>query len=43
MKLIRFGKAGNEKPGLIDSYGAIRDLSGIVEDISGNVLTHRGL
>jgi 2-keto-4-pentenoate hydratase/2-oxohepta-3-ene-1,7-dioic acid hydratase in catechol pathway len=33
MKLVRFGPAGREKPGLIDSEGRIRDLSGLVPDI----------
>ena len=35
MKLVRFGAAGAEKPGLIDADGKIRDLSGVVADISG--------
>jgi 2-keto-4-pentenoate hydratase/2-oxohepta-3-ene-1,7-dioic acid hydratase in catechol pathway len=34
MKLLRYGPAGDEKPGLVDSTGAIRDLSGVVPDIS---------
>ena len=38
MKLLRYGPAGAEKPGLLDSTGAIRDLSGIVPDISGDML-----
>ncbi len=38
MKLLRYGTAGQEKPGLLDSTGAIRDLSGVVPDIAGNVL-----
>jgi ureidoglycolate lyase len=38
MKLLRFGPLGNEKPGLLDADGAIRDLSGIVDDLSGEVL-----
>ena len=33
MKLCRFGNAGEEKPGLIDSDGQVRDLFGIVGDI----------
>ena len=28
MKLVRFGPAGQEKPGLVDAHGRIRDLSG---------------
>lgn len=43
MKLVRFGAAGHEKPGLIDSNGSIRDLSGVVPDIGGDVLTPEGL
>ncbi|HSP24117.1 MAG TPA: fumarylacetoacetate hydrolase family protein [Saliniramus sp.] len=35
MKLIRYGAAGAEKPGLVDNSGAIRDLSGELPDISG--------
>jgi 2,4-diketo-3-deoxy-L-fuconate hydrolase len=34
MKLCRFGTAGQEKPGLIDSEGRVRDLSGIVADLT---------
>ena len=43
MKLLRFGPAGSEKPGLIDSDGQIRDLSGVVDDIAGDVLSAEGL
>ena len=43
MKLLRYGPAGAEKPGLLDAEGAIRDLSGVVGDISGSVLTPDGL
>jgi 2-keto-4-pentenoate hydratase/2-oxohepta-3-ene-1,7-dioic acid hydratase in catechol pathway len=38
MKLLRYGPAGAEKPGLLDSAGAIRDLSGVVPDISRETL-----
>lgn len=38
MKLIRFGESGREKPGLIDGEGRIRDLSGVIDDIAGDVL-----
>ena len=38
MKLLRYGAPGAEKPGLLDSTGAIRDLSGAVPDISGDTL-----
>ncbi|WP_127089474.1 fumarylacetoacetate hydrolase family protein [Aquabacter cavernae] len=43
MKLVRFGEKGQEKPGLIDLTGQVRDLSGIVPDIAGDVLTPAGL
>jgi len=39
MKLLRYGPAGSEKPGLLDSTGTIRDLSGEVEDINGTTLS----
>ena len=38
MKLLRYGPAGREKPGLLDSAGTIRDLSAHVTDIDGAVL-----
>ena len=38
MKLVRYGPAGQEKPGMLDALNAIRDLSGVVEDIAGDVL-----
>jgi 2-keto-4-pentenoate hydratase/2-oxohepta-3-ene-1,7-dioic acid hydratase in catechol pathway len=38
MKLLRYGPKGQEKPGLLDDGGAIRDLSGVVKDIDGKVL-----
>ncbi|MCP8894147.1 fumarylacetoacetate hydrolase family protein [Shinella daejeonensis] len=43
MKLVRFGAAGAEKPGLIDADGKVRDLSGVVPDIAGTVLARAGL
>ncbi len=39
MKLVRYGKPGKEKPGLIDAEGKIRDISGIVPDLAGAYLT----
>ena len=38
MKLVRFGQPGQEKPGLVDGEGRIRDLSAHVDDIAGAVL-----
>ncbi|WP_439615986.1 fumarylacetoacetate hydrolase family protein [Shinella sp.] len=43
MKLVRFGAAGAEKPGMIDADGKVRDLSGVVADIAGDVLGREGL
>jgi 2,4-diketo-3-deoxy-L-fuconate hydrolase len=43
MKLVRFGEAGREKPGLVDSGGQIRDVSGIVPDITGATLSAESL
>lgn len=42
MKLVRFGPAGHEKPGLIDTNGLLRDLSGIISDITAQVLDREG-
>ncbi|WP_350334911.1 fumarylacetoacetate hydrolase family protein [Coralliovum pocilloporae] len=38
MKLVRFGPPGEEKPGLLDADGVLRDLSGIIPDVAGAVL-----
>ena len=43
MKLCRYGKAGFEKPGVIDSEGRLRDLSKVVENIGPNEISPRGL
>ena len=43
MKLLRYGPKGQEKPGLLDGEGGIRDLSGQVDDIAGEVLSDAGL
>ena len=43
MKLLRFGPTGAEKPGLQYSDGTVRDLSGHVGDIAGDVLSDAGL
>jgi 2,4-diketo-3-deoxy-L-fuconate hydrolase len=38
MKLVRFGRVGAEKPGLIDDGGKLRDLSRVLEDITSDTL-----
>jgi 2-keto-4-pentenoate hydratase/2-oxohepta-3-ene-1,7-dioic acid hydratase in catechol pathway len=43
MKLLRFGTAGQEKPGVLDSQGRVRDLSGLVADIDGAALSDESL
>lgn len=43
MKLLRHGPPGQEKPGLLDDRGQVRDLSGVVPDIAGDVLTREGI
>jgi 2-keto-4-pentenoate hydratase/2-oxohepta-3-ene-1,7-dioic acid hydratase in catechol pathway len=43
MKLVRFGAAGREKPGIVDAQGHIRDLSKVVKDIDGAMLEGGGL
>lgn len=43
MKLLRFGEPGRERPGLIDDNGQLRDLSGEVDDIAGDVLSNETL
>ena len=43
MKLVRFGNPGQEKPGIVDAQGKIRDLSTHVKDIDGTTITPAGL
>jgi 2-keto-4-pentenoate hydratase/2-oxohepta-3-ene-1,7-dioic acid hydratase in catechol pathway len=43
MKLLRHGPAGAEKPGLLHKDGTIRDLTGLVPDVGGVVLSDAGL
>tara|TARA_B100001113_G_scaffold341642_1_gene327012 strand:- start:512 stop:1354 length:843 start_codon:yes stop_codon:yes gene_type:complete len=43
MKLLRFGEMGQEKPGILDSNGKIRDLSGHISDINGETISEDGL
>ena len=43
MKLLRYGPKGQEKPGLLDAAGTIRDLSGVIADIDGTTIGKDGL
>ncbi len=43
LRLVRYGPIGEEKPGLIDPAGAIRDLSGLIKDITPEVISPEGL
>jgi 2,4-didehydro-3-deoxy-L-rhamnonate hydrolase len=43
MKLVRYGKVGKEKPGLIDAAGQLRDLSAVVKDIGPEQLSDAAL
>ena len=43
MKLLRHGEFGQEKPGVIDQDGKIRDLSKHISDINGNTISSDGL
>ena len=43
MKLVRFGSAGAERPGLVLADGSIADLSGVVSDLSGAALSPESL
>jgi 2,4-diketo-3-deoxy-L-fuconate hydrolase len=43
MKLCRYGKNGYEKPGMIDSQGMLRDLSGVLANIDQDTISPKGL
>jgi ureidoglycolate lyase len=43
MKLLRWGPKGSEKPGMLDASGTLRDLSGIVAEITPELLSPMGL
>lgn len=43
MKLVRYGKKGAEKPGLIDADGKLRDLSKHISDVNGEALSAKSL
>ncbi|MBA5639601.1 fumarylacetoacetate hydrolase family protein [Duganella sp. LX20W] len=43
MRLVRYGRPGKEKPGLIDDFGKLRDLSGVIDDIGPEQLSAKAL
>ena len=43
MKQLRYGISGNEKPGMLDDNGVIRDLSGFVDDIADEILSRESI
>ena len=43
MKLLRYGKVGQEKPAVLDAEGGIRDLSAVVVDFAGEGLGRESL
>lgn len=43
MKLVRYGRIGKEKPGLIDEFGKLRDLSAEISDFAGANLSDKVL
>jgi 2-keto-4-pentenoate hydratase/2-oxohepta-3-ene-1,7-dioic acid hydratase in catechol pathway len=43
MKLLRYGDAGAEKPGMLDAEGRLRDLSDVIDDLNGTSISPAGL
>jgi 2-keto-4-pentenoate hydratase/2-oxohepta-3-ene-1,7-dioic acid hydratase in catechol pathway len=43
MRLVRYGRPGKEKPGLIDDEGKLRDLSGVIADVDTEQLSPKAL
>jgi 2-keto-4-pentenoate hydratase/2-oxohepta-3-ene-1,7-dioic acid hydratase in catechol pathway len=43
MKLLRYGAPGQEQPGILDTTGNIRSLSGVIDDVAGNALSPASL
>ena len=43
MKLLRYGPAGQEKPGILDASGVVRDLSGVIGDLTPDQLSKANL
>jgi hypothetical protein len=43
LKLVRYGNAGSEKPGVLDGEGNIRDLSNLIGDFDGRSIIPESL
>lgn len=43
MKLLRYGNVGQERPGILDSDGKVRELDSVVSDINGETLSEESL
>ena len=43
MKLLRYGQPSQEKPGILDTDGALRDLSGVISDLDAATIAGGGL
>jgi hypothetical protein len=43
MKLLRYGPKGSERPALLDKEGKLRNLSGVISDLSGAALSSDSL
>ena len=43
MKLLRYGPAGRERPGMLDAQGRLRDLSGVIEHVTSEHLSDKAL
>jgi len=43
MKLLRYGNAGQERPGILDSDGKVRELGSVISDINGKTLSEESL
>ena len=39
MKLLRYGPAGQEQPGILDSNNQIRSLASVIDDVAGSALS----
>ena len=43
MKFVRFGSLGQERPGIVDSSGTIRDLGGVIGDLTPDAISDEAL